>query len=221
MQNNNRNPQYKQLGGPRQDILTGHPLYNGEENSAEVPDHVVLGSPGGVYAIDHHWSHGIYSPSSNYDDIYGQSAPPYIDGVYGNVYQPGNSAYVNQVFDAEGQSYGAAQKEIADGTVTNILSGKREKTSTTLFEVLDNVEKKTSSKEGYETVTKKKGLSSRPWSVIILFIFGSIALYLALNTWERFGYQVLHHSRDTSWMKIGMYGLIAIVVYSYVLWKVM
>ena len=209
---------YRQLGGgQRRDVLVGQPLYDGIEYDPEVPNHVVIASPGGVSGIQHHWTHGMYSPSSNYHDIWGASQDPYIDGVYGNMYQPGNSAYVNQVDDQYYQgpgvpSYSAAEADV----VTNVLTGKKEQTSPKLFEVLADEKK---SKEGFAFPSVDKPLSSRPWALIVLFVFGSLAAYLALNSWERFGYQVLHHTRETSWVRVGIYALIAVVVYAYVFWK--
>lgn len=79
--------------------LYGALQQNGIEYDWETPDNQVIGSPGGVSGIHHHYTKGMYSPSSSYSDIYGGESPAYVYGEHGNLYQTGqSSAYQAGVF---------------------------------------------------------------------------------------------------------------------------
>lgn len=72
--------------------LYGSLQYNGLEYDWEAPDNQVISSPGGVSGIHHHYTKGMYSPSSSYSDIYGGETPAYVYGEHGGMYQVGHSA---------------------------------------------------------------------------------------------------------------------------------
>ena len=74
--------------------LYGEAQYRGIEYDSEIPDDYVVSSPGGVSSIYHHYTKGFNGPGNNSGDIYAGQGDPYISGVYGNMYQPGNSADV-------------------------------------------------------------------------------------------------------------------------------
>lgn len=74
--------------------LYGNLNYSGIEYDYEVPDNIVIASPGGVSAIQHHYTKGIYSDASSNQDIHAgnANADAYPYGEYGNVYQVGQSS---------------------------------------------------------------------------------------------------------------------------------
>ncbi len=72
--------------------LYGNLNYQGIEYDFEVPDNVVVASPGGVSGIHHHYTKGIYSDASSTRDIYAGEGDGYPYGEYGNMYQIGQSA---------------------------------------------------------------------------------------------------------------------------------
>jgi len=72
--------------------LYGNLNYQGIEYDFEVPDNIVVASPGGVSGIHHHYTKGIYSDASSTRDIYAGEGDGYPYGEYGNVYQVGQSA---------------------------------------------------------------------------------------------------------------------------------
>lgn len=74
--------------------LYGNLNYSGIEYDYEVPDNLVVASPGGVSGIHHHYTKGIYSDQSSTQDIHAGNgnADGYPYGEYGNVYQLGQSA---------------------------------------------------------------------------------------------------------------------------------
>jgi hypothetical protein len=74
--------------------LYGKLDYSGIEYDYEVPDNLVISSPGGVSGIHHHYTKGIYSDASSTQDIHAGNgrADGYPYGEYGNLYQVGQSA---------------------------------------------------------------------------------------------------------------------------------
>lgn len=72
--------------------LYGNLNYSGIEYDFEVPDNVVIASPGGVSAIHHHYTKGLYSPAVSNQDIYAGEGVAHPYGEYGNLYQTGPSA---------------------------------------------------------------------------------------------------------------------------------
>jgi hypothetical protein len=73
------------------DTLYGNPTYRGIEYDWEVPDDMVVGSPGGVSSIQHHYTHGFYGRGNTSSDIYAGQGQRYNSGLYGNMYQTGQS----------------------------------------------------------------------------------------------------------------------------------
>lgn len=68
------------------------PSYNGVEYDYEIPSNLVIGSPGGVSTIHHHWTKGFDGRGNTSSDIYAGQSQRYISGEYGNMYQTGQSA---------------------------------------------------------------------------------------------------------------------------------
>ncbi len=72
--------------------LYGNLNYSGIEYDYEVPDNIVVASPGGVSGIHHHYPKGVYSDDASSTDIHAGEGDAYVYGEYGNVYQQGQSA---------------------------------------------------------------------------------------------------------------------------------
>ena len=72
--------------------LYGEPKYNGIEYDWEVPDNVVIGSPGGVSTIHHHYTKGFDGRGNTSSDIYAGQGEIYNSGEYGNLYNTGHTA---------------------------------------------------------------------------------------------------------------------------------
>ena len=72
--------------------LYGSPYWKGIEYDWEVPDNMVVGSPGGVSGIQHHWTKGMYSNESSTWDVYAGEGDRYVYGEFGNLYQVGQNA---------------------------------------------------------------------------------------------------------------------------------
>lgn len=73
--------------------LFGVPQYAGLEYDWEVPDNLIVASPGGTSTTHHHPTKGFYGRGSGTSsDIYAGQGDRYIDGVYGNLYRSGHQA---------------------------------------------------------------------------------------------------------------------------------
>ena len=70
--------------------LYGEPRYQGVEYDWEVPENLVIGSPGGVDSTRHHWTKGFYGRDTS-SDIYAGQGDRYVSGVYGSLYDTGQS----------------------------------------------------------------------------------------------------------------------------------
>lgn len=81
---------YLHLGGEAEG-----PEQSGLQYDRDVPDDMVIGSPGGVSSTFHHYTHGFYGKGGSSNDIYGGDQPSYISGEYGNLYQLGDNAAIN------------------------------------------------------------------------------------------------------------------------------
>ena len=75
-----------------------NPSFRGIEYDFEVPDNLVIGSPGGVDSVRHHYTKGFYGRGNTSSDVYAGQQNRYISGEYGNLYNPGHSAAQQQGF---------------------------------------------------------------------------------------------------------------------------
>lgn len=75
--------------------LYGRPQYDGIEYDWEVPDNLIVGSPGGVSTIHHHYTKGFDGRGNTSSDVYAGQGQRYNAGVYGNMYQIGQEAGQN------------------------------------------------------------------------------------------------------------------------------
>lgn len=74
--------------------LAGQPRYepDGIGYDYEVPDNLVVATPGGVSTVHHHWTGGFYGRGNSSADNYAGQGQRYNSGVYGNLYQTGQTA---------------------------------------------------------------------------------------------------------------------------------
>ncbi len=73
--------------------IYGEPAYDGMEWDYEVPDQMLVESPGGVSSTHHHWTKGFYGDGGGVSsDIFGNDAPAHVYGDVGSMYQTGPTA---------------------------------------------------------------------------------------------------------------------------------
>src|ERR1700691_6025336 len=80
--------------------LYGKPLYTGIEYTREIPDNMVLASPGGI-SDQQHWTHGFYGDGASYWDNYAGEGNRYPYGEFGNLYQTGQNTGTDQGYYVE------------------------------------------------------------------------------------------------------------------------
>lgn len=81
------------------------PEYRGIEYDWEVPDNMVVASPGGVSSVQHHWTKGFYGRGVMSSDWYAGQGDRYISAEYGNLYQSGHSSSQDQGYYTAAQDY--------------------------------------------------------------------------------------------------------------------
>lgn len=79
--------------------------YDGVEYDWEVPDNQVVGTPGGVSTIHHHYTHGFNGRGNTSSDIYAGQGQRYISGAYGNLYNTGHEAGQSQGYYPSAPDY--------------------------------------------------------------------------------------------------------------------
>lgn len=72
--------------------LYGASQYSGLEYDYEVPDNIVVSSPGGVSTTQHHYTKGFYGNGATTYDVYAGEGNAYPYGELGNLYQVGQNA---------------------------------------------------------------------------------------------------------------------------------
>jgi hypothetical protein len=72
--------------------LYGRTTYQGIEYDPEVPDNVVMTSPGGLDSTHHHYSKGFYGYGGSGTDKYAGQGYRYPAAEFGNLYSTGQGA---------------------------------------------------------------------------------------------------------------------------------
>ncbi len=83
---------YQSLTTYNGDLYGIKPSYQGIEYDFEVPSNLIVASPGGVDSRTGHYTKGFYGRGNTSSDAYAGQGPRYISGVYGNLYQSGQTS---------------------------------------------------------------------------------------------------------------------------------
>lgn len=205
---------YKKMGEPNLTSLHGYPRYDGIEYDREVPDHMVVSSPGGVADIYHHWTKGMYSHAVDGTDIYGHTAQnQYPYGAYGSLYRPGHDPSVaynaNLPYDPQ---YWKNQAPPPPSSDFELIEPADLEVPVEKF----NLEGK--EQKGSNSNSVQVQVNINPWILFIVLIFA----YLALDFWAEAGHkflaQYLHYSESISWKMMAAYALLMTGVLALVAW---
>jgi len=82
---------YQVLNSPDSPVY-GTPDYDGLEYDYEVPNQMLVESPGGTSDIHHHWTKGFYGVGGSSWDVFGNDPPPTVYGNTGSLYATGPTA---------------------------------------------------------------------------------------------------------------------------------
>lgn len=206
--------------------LYGTPRYQGIEYDWEVPDNIVVGSPGGVSTVHHHYTKGFYGRGETSSDVYAGQDQRYNAGPYGNLYQSGQTAaqYMGYYTAApdyqywqneEPQQYSHSQQPgttwappVLHGFPTTQKKAKEnfEMTSDPSFELI------TPSDETSEKMEISVQSKMSPWLLLLLLFLLFIVFYLWTIAGDRFLVQYVHEGKKPSWKRMIMYAVIATVI---------
>lgn len=180
--------------------LYGRPEYNGIEYDFEVPDNMVVASPGGVSTTQHHWTKGLYGAPSSTRDIYGGDGYRYQYGEFGNLYQVGQNATTEMgVFPyPPDQMYTQNQSTPHIDNFTKVPGME-------LINSPDTQEVKKIEGLGGKTKAKHNVVIAHPFLFLLLIVLLYTALDLAVTAGESFIAERLHSGKTPTWKWLLLY----------------
>lgn len=170
--------------------------YAGLEYDYEVPDNLVVSSPGGVSSTHHRPEKGFYGENSGEYDFYAGQGFRYPHGEYGNLYNVGENAP---------HAMGYFLPPPDPKFYNNKSLKKRED-----FELIDQPQKESNVDELFE-VHQKKGkinLQINPFALFLMFVVA----YVALDFWAASGHlfikEKIHKGNDITWRGTLFYAVV-------------
>jgi hypothetical protein len=187
--------------------LYGEPSYQGIEYDFEVPDNTVVSSPGGVSAIQHHYTKGMYSTASSRSDVYGGEGYRYPYGEFGNLYQTGQNA-ATQVNDF----YQPPDRTFTQNEGTPRIDNYVGPTELTGVDDSFGFVPPPDSREGFVPAAEgpRQLKSIPPWVLALVLLFS----YIAISFWTEGGRKVIesYHGRKLTWKWLLFYGAVSTLV---------
>lgn len=199
--------------------LYGSVRYNGLEYDWETPDNQVIGSPGGVSGIHHHYTKGMYSQASSHSDIYGGEPPAYPYGEYGNLYQAGHSApyYMGAFQQPREQRSQDGRDHFAPGM-------EEKKTSDLSMELIPppdttsvvDISPDKMSNEHFQGNAKPKRITIIPnaWAIFFLLFLLWTALAFLTYSGEKFIRSTFHGGKELNWKWYLFYAIIFTIIFA-------
>ena len=222
---------YQSLDQFNGDPRPSYPANNGMQYDWEVPNDMVVASPGGVSGVHHHWTKGFYGIGNSSSDFYAGQGYRYPTdaGPYGNLYQTGYGGidqtgnylpppdtrwWSNQPL----QQTSYASNELASFKPSSTKEGFTVMTDSTDsgIERLDDEKKALPDK--IEGISIKANYS--PWLLFILFIFAFVAFDLWAETGRLFINDHLRAGKKITWKSTLMYAVIVTVFFAAVIYFV-
>ena len=226
--------------------LYGRPHYEGIEYDWEVPDNLVVGSPGGVSSVHHHYTKGFNGRGNTSSDIYAGQGEIYNSGVYGNLYQTGQTATQNMGYfpdaldyqywqNQEPQQYDYSHSESAmwapsmekydqpgayETTPKAQIEGYQNASDGSDFELLQpsDTKKYTDQNTDCSSDTVVSFPAMAPWVLFLLFLFAFIAFDFWAVAGRDFVSQKFHKGGRPSWQLSLIYAVIVTAFFAFLLW---
>jgi hypothetical protein len=197
--------------------LYGDLNYSGLEYDYEVPDNIVISSPGGVSDIHHHYTKGMYGNGAVTDAIYAGEGYRYPAGEDENLYQYGQQSVQQQRMYPPGpdptytQNFGTYKKDNfapgmeiipppEDKTAIDPISGGRNPQMVDLPEITQAV----------KTAEAGKHKLTFPHPIILMLVFfcAYVAFTFWINSAQGFIAQRFHQGRPIPWQWTCAYAFI-------------
>jgi proline-rich tail region repeat protein len=204
--------------------LYGNPSYPpGLEFDHEVPDNLVVSSPGGTSNIHHHWSKGMYSDAAARWDIFAGEGMRYPYAEFGNLYQTGqgSSQAMGNYYPAPDQMFtqNSSTPHIENFTPTAPSPPQAPSAKTVEFIAPPDSGESMPLSELKPSTTRKL-VTKNAAALIAIVLFA----YLALDFWGLGGeaviYEIFHKGEAPDWRWLFFYAAlfsIIVVLVSYVI----
>lgn len=210
---------YQSLRGYTGSLYAGAPEYTGMEYDYEVPDNLVVSSPGGVSTTHHHYTKGMYGDGASSWDIYGGEGYAYPSAEHGNLYQVGQSApyYMGMYRTPPDVMYTANQSTAHRDNFTEIemipAPDSKEGFSPATGEKASLPEKLTATDldPSMKNITHKIVLPN-PWAMLVILLLAYIALDFWANAGESFIVANFNGGKPLSWKMLVLYAVILTVI---------
>ena len=227
--------------------LYGRPNYEGIEYDWEVPDNLVVASPGGVSSVHHHYTKGFNGRGNTSSDIYAGQGEIYNSGVYGNLYQTGQTATQNMGYfqdapdyqywqNQEPQQYDYSHGESATWAPSMQIydqSGAYETDPKVQIEKYEHPTSEGSDFELLQPSDAQKPIQKNlvedssdvivfpvvaPWILFLLFLFAFVAFDFWAAAGHDFVRQKFHKGGRPSWKQSLLYAVIVTAFFVFLLW---
>jgi hypothetical protein len=187
--------------------MYGSPQYRGIEFDWEVPDNMVVASPGGVSTTQHHYTKGVYGEGASHWDIYGGEGQRYPYAEHGGLYTVGHNAPQKQHEYAQtppDMMYTQNQSSAHIDNFTPVKLGGDGKSPIEFISPPDS--------SATTPLTPLQPAASikvpNPWFIFIVILF----VYLALDFWtsagESFIFTRFHDGKTPNWKWLAFYGVV-------------
>lgn len=194
--------------------LHGNTSYNGLEYDWETPDDTVIGSPGGVSSIHHHYTKGFYGRGNTSSDIYAGQGERYNNGVYGSLYKSGHTASeaLGMYPPGPDQQYWNASTQ--ETKIENFSSNNLSSQGIELIESNDAPINET----GVSSKTTPLKYRMSTWLIFILFLVAFVAFAFWASTSQEFVRQYLHQGKRVKWQALLIYSVIITALFIIIAW---
>lgn len=220
---------YQRLDQYSGEMSPSYPQNNGMQYDWEVPNNMVIASPGGTSSVHHHPTKGFYGIGNTSGDIYGGQGFRYPKdaGPYGNLYKSGYGG-----FDMAGGQFPPPdvrwwdnqplQQSSYPQTEMKTFNPPESKESFTVLtdsnesgiEYLDDAKKEIPAK--FEGIRIQTNYS--PWVLFVLFIFAFIAFDFWAETGRLFINDHLRAGQKVTWKSTLMYAIIITFIFALLLY---
>lgn len=197
--------------------LYGSPQFSGLEYDYEVPDNVVVASPGGVSTTQHHYTKGFYGNGASTYDIFGGEGNMYPYGELGNLYQYGQNAPTEMGMYQQGadQMYTGNQSTAHVENFQHTQPGMTPVPGMELLTLADTAEQtsvgvaaaRTAIRSELKDITHKIHLPN-PWLVLLMIVLLYIALDLFTTAGETVLFARFHGGKTPEWKWLLFYSAI-------------
>lgn len=195
--------------------LTGTPHFSGMEFDFEVPDNILVSSPGGVSATHHHFPGSMYSQNASSWDIYAGEEKRYPYGEHGNVYGVGHTAaqhlneYALPVLDP---MYTQNQSSYHVENFQGMSSSKGGAIGQTPVDIEflappDTEEVTKDLKSDFKKLSHAISFPN-PWVLLLLFVVAYIAMDFWVNAGEALLFDKFHGGKTPQWYWLAFYAAV-------------